>query len=60
MARTGATLLPLPATPPERSISSLRQSGEGDDLGLYWTFYWAVAAAQLQRWLPERRSRVLD
>ncbi|REE98802.1 methyltransferase domain-containing protein [Thermomonospora umbrina] len=55
-------MLPLPATPPERSISSLRHDpGEGgDDLGLYWTFYWAVAAAQLQRWLPERRSRVLD
>jgi len=54
-------LLPLPATPPERSISSLRNaSGEGDDLGLYWTFYWAVAAAQLQRWLPKKRSRVLD
>ncbi|SEF83434.1 Methyltransferase domain-containing protein [Thermomonospora echinospora] len=54
-------MLPLPATPPERSISSLRDDpGDGDDLGLYWTFYWAVAAAQLQRWLPEQPSRVLD
>lgn len=26
----------------------------------YWTFYWAVAAAQLSRWLPRRPSRILD
>ncbi|MBA9007484.1 methyltransferase [Thermomonospora cellulosilytica] len=54
-------MLPLPATPPERPISSLRNDpGTGDDLGLYWNFYHAVAAAQLQRWLPKRRARVLD
>ncbi|KAB2343361.1 methyltransferase domain-containing protein [Actinomadura rudentiformis] len=27
---------------------------------MYWTFYWAVAAAQLARWLPRRPSRILD
>ncbi|TNY38455.1 class I SAM-dependent methyltransferase [Thermomonospora catenispora] len=60
MARTGATV-PPPATPPERSISSLRDDpGPSEDLGPYWTFYRAVAAAQLRRWLPERRARVLD
>ncbi|GLY73088.1 hypothetical protein Airi02_025170 [Actinoallomurus iriomotensis] len=34
--------------------------GESESLASYWTFYWAVAAAQLSRWLPRRPSRVLD
>lgn len=34
--------------------------GEPDTLASYWTFYWAVAAAQLSRWLPRRPSRILD
>ena len=34
--------------------------GESETLASYWTFYWAVAAAQLSRWLPRRPSRVLD
>ena len=34
--------------------------GEQETLASYWTFYWAVAAAQLSRWLPRRPSRVLD
>ncbi len=34
--------------------------GESESLESYWTFYWAVAAAQLTRWLPRRPSRVLD
>ncbi|MCP2340104.1 methyltransferase domain-containing protein [Actinomadura rupiterrae] len=59
-------MLPVPAQPPEPTIASLREapgaSGEadGDALGPYWTFYWAVAAAQLARWLPREPARVLD
>lgn len=54
-------MLPLPATPPERSITSLRHDpGDGDGLALYWTFYSAVASAQRARWLPRRPSRILD
>jgi methyltransferase family protein len=32
----------------------------GGSLATYWTFYRAVAAAQLLRWLPGRPSRILD
>jgi SAM-dependent methyltransferase len=54
-------LLPVPARPPEPSVASLRDAqGDDDSLALYWRFYWAVAAAQLARWLPRRPSRVLD
>lgn len=50
---------PVPARPSEPTIASLRDIS-GDSLARYWTFYWAVAAAQLTRWLPRRPSRVLD
>ncbi|MBT2208441.1 MULTISPECIES: methyltransferase domain-containing protein [Actinomadura] len=53
----------MPARPPEPTIASLRDApaeGAGDSLARYWTFYWAVADAQLTRWLPRRASRVLD
>ncbi|MEU6039459.1 methyltransferase domain-containing protein [Actinomadura sp. NPDC047616] len=54
-------MLPLPAQPPEPSVADLRAApGDGRSLALYWTFYWAVAAAQLARWLPRRPSLVLD
>ncbi|GAA2094385.1 class I SAM-dependent methyltransferase [Actinomadura alba] len=33
---------------------------DADSLATYWTFYWAVADAQLTRWLPRRPARVLD
>ena len=52
-------MLPVPARPSEPTIASLRDIS-GDSLARYWTFYWAVAAAQLTRWLPRRPSRVLD
>jgi SAM-dependent methyltransferase len=51
-------LLPLPTGPPEPTIASLRHDGES--LALYWTFYWAVAAAQLARWLPRKPAHILD
>ncbi|GLZ05480.1 hypothetical protein Acsp03_29460 [Actinomadura sp. NBRC 104412] len=51
----------VPARPPEPSVASLRDTpGDDGSLALYWRFYWAVAAAQLARWLPRRPSRVLD
>ncbi|MFP3962199.1 methyltransferase domain-containing protein [Actinomadura fulvescens] len=34
--------------------------GDGESLAKYWSFYRAVAAAQLARWLPHRPSRILD
>jgi hypothetical protein len=51
----------LPARPSTPSVVSLRHdSGDVDSLASYWTFYWAVAAAQLGRWLPRRPARLLD
>jgi SAM-dependent methyltransferase len=47
----------------EPTIASLRETsgdGPGESLAHYWTFYRAVADAQLIRWLPRRPSRVLD
>jgi SAM-dependent methyltransferase len=52
-----------PARPSEPTVASLRDTsgdGSGDSLARYWTFYRAVADAQLTRWLPRRPSRVLD
>jgi SAM-dependent methyltransferase len=48
----GAAVLSIPAKHPA--------VGEPESLVSYWTFYWAVAAAQLSRWLPRRPSRILD
>jgi hypothetical protein len=54
-------LLPLPANAPLPSITSLGlDTGDAEPLTTYWTFYWAVAAAQLARWLPSRPARLLD
>jgi SAM-dependent methyltransferase len=51
------------ARPSEPTIASLRDgsgAASGESLARYWTFYRAVADAQLARWLPRRPSRVLD
>jgi SAM-dependent methyltransferase len=48
----GAAVLSIPAKHPA--------VGESESLASYWTFYWAVSAAQLSRWLPRRPSRILD
>lgn len=54
-------MLPLPANSSAHPIASLGQdSGGNESLALYWKFYWAVATAQLTRWLPREPSRVLD
>ncbi|QBI52668.1 class I SAM-dependent methyltransferase [Streptomonospora litoralis] len=49
-------------TAPEarRSRSAAAQFATSDSLSAYWRFYWAVADAQLARWLPTERGRVLD
>jgi SAM-dependent methyltransferase len=54
-------LLPLPGRPSKHRVAAFRQDPEDDEsLAIYWTFYRAVASAQLSRWLPRRSSRVLD
>ncbi|HEU5155743.1 MAG TPA: methyltransferase [Streptosporangiaceae bacterium] len=54
-------MLPLPAKAPLPSVTSLGiGNGDAEPLSTYWRFYWAVAAAQLSRWLPRRPARVLD
>jgi SAM-dependent methyltransferase len=45
----------VPPTPARHPAVS-----ESESLDTYWTFYWAVAAAQLARWLPVRPARILD
>jgi SAM-dependent methyltransferase len=52
MRPRGAAVLSIPAKHPA--------VGEPESLASYWTFYWAVAASQLSRWLPRRPSRILD
>lgn len=54
---------PLPAdSPADRSISQLTASHlvTAGSPSAYWRFYWAVAAAQLSRWLPREPGRLLD
>ncbi|MFC4560414.1 methyltransferase [Nocardiopsis mangrovi] len=45
---------------PRRSRSPAEQFATTDSLSAYWRFYWAVADAQLARWLPEQPGRILD
>lgn len=58
-------MLPLPAKSSLPTVTSLgfgdRDAEHGaEPLSTYWRFYWAVASAQLTRWLPRRPARVLD
>ncbi|GAA3198451.1 hypothetical protein GCM10010468_10160 [Actinocorallia longicatena] len=48
-------MLPQPGRPPD-----LDRLEDDDPLAGYWTFYRAVATAQLARWLPRRSSMILD
>ncbi|MBB5997733.1 class I SAM-dependent methyltransferase [Streptomonospora salina] len=43
---------------PERTASA--HFATSDSLSAYWRFYWAVADAQLARWLPQEPGRILD
>jgi SAM-dependent methyltransferase len=55
------SLLPLSARSSDPSIVSLRhEPAEGGSLAAYWTFYRAVAAAQLLSWLPVAPAMILD
>ncbi|MFC3519091.1 class I SAM-dependent methyltransferase [Streptomonospora nanhaiensis] len=40
--------------------SAAAHFASGDSLSAYWRFYWAVADAQLARWLPAEPGRILD
>ena len=54
-------MLPLPARPPTPPAGGPRDDpGTVDPATTYWNFYWAVASAQLGRWLPHAPARVLD
>lgn len=54
-------MLPPPARSSVPSIVSLRhEPPEGEALAKYWTFYRAVAAAQLLSWLPAAPATILD
>ncbi|WP_179646462.1 methyltransferase [Spinactinospora alkalitolerans] len=44
--------------PPPRSTAA--HFATTDSLSAYWQFYWAVAGAQLARWLPREPGRILD
>ncbi|MFL1377711.1 MULTISPECIES: class I SAM-dependent methyltransferase [unclassified Nocardiopsis] len=44
----------------DRPRSPAAQFATPDRLSDYWRFYWAVAEAQIARWLPEAPSRLLD
>lgn len=43
-----------------RTRSASAHFATSDSLSAYWRFYWAVADAQLARWLPEEPGRILD
>ncbi|WP_067963545.1 class I SAM-dependent methyltransferase [Nocardiopsis trehalosi] len=47
-------------TDPHRARSTAAHFATTDSLSAYWRFYWAVADAQLARWLPAEPGRVLD
>ncbi len=51
---------PSPTPASDRPRSPAAQFATTDRLSDYWRFYWAVAEAQITRWLPETPSRLLD
>ncbi|GAB3487376.1 methyltransferase domain-containing protein [Nocardiopsis coralliicola] len=55
-SRDTATAAAGPAPP----RSPAAQFAATDALSAYWRFYWAVAGAQLARWLPDSPSLLLD
>ncbi|MGI5120410.1 class I SAM-dependent methyltransferase [Marinactinospora thermotolerans] len=52
------TANPVTGPPPPRSPAA--HFATTDSLSAYWQFYWAVAGAQLARWLPREPGRILD
>ncbi|WP_087100327.1 class I SAM-dependent methyltransferase [Nocardiopsis sp. JB363] len=51
---------PSPTPASDRPRSPAAQFATTDRLSDYWRFYWAVAEAQISRWLPTTPSRLLD
>ncbi|WP_067601437.1 class I SAM-dependent methyltransferase [Nocardiopsis listeri] len=51
---------PSPTPASDRPRSPAAQFATTDRLSDYWRFYWAVAEAQISRWLPATPSRLLD
>ncbi|GHC75763.1 hypothetical protein GCM10007079_11400 [Nocardiopsis terrae] len=51
---------PSPTPASDRPRSPAAQFATTDRLSDYWRFYWAVAEAQISRWLPAAPSRLLD
>ncbi|GAA1469134.1 methyltransferase domain-containing protein [Nocardiopsis exhalans] len=51
---------PSPTPASDRPRSPATQFATTDRLSDYWRFYWAVAEAQISRWLPRSPSRLLD
>jgi len=60
---------PVPPVPTARQPGAAEAAGSGEPPpahpvppphSVYWTFYAAVAAAQVAEWLPDQPSRVLD
>ncbi len=51
---------PSPTPASDRPRSPAAQFATTDRLSDYWRFYWAVAEAQISRWLPETPARLLD
>ncbi|WP_369974947.1 methyltransferase domain-containing protein [Thermobifida halotolerans] len=53
-----------PSVDPEADSAAPRPTAShfasADSPSVYWRFYWAVAAAQLTRWLPREPGRLLD
>ncbi|WP_046470005.1 class I SAM-dependent methyltransferase [Allosalinactinospora lopnorensis] len=47
-------------TAPQPDRSPAAHFATTDSLSAYWRFYWAVAGAQLARWLPRSPGRILD
>lgn len=51
---------PSPTPASDRPRSPVAQFAAPDRLSDYWRFYWAVAEAQITRWLPDTPSLLLD
>lgn len=51
---------PSPTPASDRPRSPAAQFATSDRLSDYWRFYWAVAEAQIARWLPSAPARLLD
>src|SRR5699024_9968851 len=56
----GVHVRPSSTPASDRPRSPTAHFATPDRLSGYWRFYWAVAEAQVTRWLPRMPSRLLD